>query len=82
VKRIRRWFWGRLRLLQELHQTEKSLLAALHQLHSQEQLWDQFDGCYQDLIAEVRDKTQRLEAQDIMLRALGSIAETGAEHGD
>ncbi len=61
---------------------EKSLLAALHQLHSQEQLWAQFDGCYQDLLVEVRDKTQRLEAQDIMLRALGSIAEAGAEHGD
>jgi hypothetical protein len=82
MKRVRRWFWGRLTLLQELGQVEKSLLAALHQLHQLEQMWDQFDGCYQDLLAEVRVKSQRLEAQDIMLRALGSVTEAGASRGD
>lgn len=78
MKKIRRWFWGRLRLLQELGATEKALLESLHHLHRQEQLWDQFDGCYQDLLDEVRVKAQRLEAQDIMLRALGSVTEAGA----
>lgn len=75
MKRVKRWFRTREALYAELHVLDRMVRELQGRSFLAERCLDEYNEIFEDMQAEIVSKTQKLEADELLLSALGAIAE-------
>lgn len=75
MKRVKRWFKTRQALYAELHVLDRMVRELQGRSFLTERCLDEYDEMFEDMQAEIVSKTQKLEADELLLSALGAITE-------
>jgi IS1 family transposase len=82
MRRLRRWFKTREALFAELANLDKACREFQARTFMADRCIDQYDELVDDMQDEIREKTQRIEAQNLLLSALGAVEQSKAGVAD